>query len=81
MKTMKQTILSNWTFIRFLRLGMGIAIMAQAIIAKDILFSFLGLIFTAMPVFNIGCCGTQERYVPADKNQDKAKEITYEEVV
>jgi hypothetical protein len=78
---MKQTILSNWSIIRFLRLGMGIAILVQAVIAKDILFAFLGLVFTAMPVFNIGCCGTQGCYVPADKDQGKAKEITYEEVV
>ncbi len=78
---MKQTILSNWTFIRLLRLGVGIAILVQAIIAMDILFAIFGLIFTAMPVFNIGCCGTQGCYVPPDKNQDKAKEIIYEEVV
>lgn len=78
---MKHTILSNWSIIRFLRLGMGIAILVQAVIAKDILFAIAGLVFTAMPVFNIGCCGTQGCYVPADKDQDKAKEITYEEVV
>ncbi|MEP7237054.1 MAG: hypothetical protein ABI685_04290 [Ferruginibacter sp.] len=78
---MKQTILSNWNFIRLLRLGVGIAILVQAIIVRDILFAFLGLIFTAMPVFNIGCCGTQGCYVPAGKEQDKAKEISYEEVV
>ncbi|MEP7239081.1 MAG: hypothetical protein ABI685_14475 [Ferruginibacter sp.] len=78
---MKYTILKNWSIVRFLRLGMGIAILIQAVIARDILFAFLGLIFTAMPVFNIGCCGTNGCYIPADKNQDKTKEIIYEEVV
>jgi hypothetical protein len=78
---MKQTVFSNWNFIRLLRLGAGIAILVQAFIARDILFAFLGLIFTAMPVFNIGCCGTQGCYVPAEKDQDKTKEIIYEEVV
>ena len=78
---MKQTIFTNWTFIRFLRLALGIAVLVQAVIAKDILFAFLGLIFTAMPVFNIGCCGTQGCYVPPNKDQDKAKDVTYEEVV
>jgi len=78
---MKQTIFSNWNFIRLLRLGVGIAILVQAFIARDILFAFLGLIFTAMPVFNIGCCGTQGCNVPVDKDPDKVKEIIYEEVV
>ena len=78
---MKQSILSNWTVIRFLRLGMGIAILVQAVIAKDILFAIFGLAFTAMPVFNIGCCGTQGCNVPQNKNQYKTKGITYEEVV
>lgn len=78
---MKQTIFSNWNFVRLLRLGAGIAILVQAFIARDILFAFLGLIFTAMPVFNIGCCGTQGCNVPAEKDQDKTKEVIYEEVV
>jgi hypothetical protein len=78
---MKQTIFSNWNFIRLLRLGAGIAILIQAVIARDILFALMGLVFTAMPVFNIGCCGTQGCSVPSEESHDKAKEITYEEVV
>ena len=78
---MKQTILSNWTLMRFLRLAMGIAILVQAIIAKDMLFAFAGIVFTAMPVFNIGCCGTAGCATPGKKNQDTTKNIIYEEVV
>ena len=78
---MKQTILSNWTFMRFLRLGLGIAIIVQAVIAKDVLFVFFGLAFTAMPVFNIGCCGTAGCAVPSKKEPGTTKDITYEEVV
>ena len=78
---MKQTILSNWTLMRFLRLGMGIAILVQAVLAKDILFAFAGIIFTALPVFNVGCCGTSGCAAPSEKNKDIKKEITYEEVV
>lgn len=78
---MKQTILSNWTLMRFLRLAMGIAILVQAVIAKDMLFVFAGIIFTAMPVFNVGCCGTAGCAASPKKNQDKTKEIIYEEVV
>ena len=78
---MKQSILSNWTLMRFLRLAMGIAILVQAVIAKDIMFAFIGIIFTAMPVFNIGCCGTAGCASTPKKNQDTTKDITYEEVV
>ena len=78
---MKQTIFSNWNFMRFLRLGLGLAVLVQAVIAKDVLFALLGLGFTAMPVFNIGCCGTNGCYVPPAKKEENTKEITYEEVV
>ena len=78
---MKQTILSNWTLMRFLRLAIGIAILVQAVIAKDILFAFAGILFTAMPVFNVSCCGTNGCYTPAKKNTESSKNITYEEVV
>jgi len=78
---MKQAIFSNWNFIRFLRLAIGIAILVQAVIARDFLFAIMGLIFTLMPVFNIGCCGSQGCYVPVDKEPAQTKEIIYEEVV
>jgi hypothetical protein len=78
---MKHAILSNWTLMRFLRLGIGIAILVQAIIAKDMFIAFAGIIFTAMPVFNVGCCGTAGCAAPPAKNQDTAKDIVYEEVV
>ena len=78
---MKQTVFSNWTLLRFLRLGMGIAILVQAVIAKDMLFAFAGIIFTAMPVFNVGCCGTAGCAAPPKKYSDTTKAIIYEEVV
>jgi len=77
---MKQTILSNWNFIRVLRLAMGIAIIVQAVMVKDLLFGLAGILFTGMAVFNAGCCGTGGCYAPPKKNIEPAKEITYEEV-
>jgi hypothetical protein len=78
---MKKMIFSNWTFMRFLRLGMGIVIIVQAFMVKDMIFGFLGLLLTAMPVFNIGCCGTQGCYIPPAKATENKDEIIYEEVV
>ncbi len=66
---------------RFLRLGLGLAVLVQAIIARDVLFALLGLGFTAMPVFNVGCCGSNGCYVPPSKNMNATKDIPYEEVV
>jgi hypothetical protein len=78
---MKQQLLTNWTLMRFLRLTIGIAILVQAVMVKDILFAFAGIIFTAMPVFNVGCCGTAGCAAPPSKKQNTTKEIPYEEVV
>lgn len=78
---MKQTIFTNWTFMRFLRLTLGIAVLVQAVLARDTMFVFLGVLFTTMPVFNIGCCGVNRCYVPPQRKPELNKEISYEEVV
>lgn len=54
---MKQTILTNWTFVRFLRLIIGIAILVQSVALRDMFLGAAGLLFTLMAVFNAGCCG------------------------
>ena len=78
---MKNKIFSNWNFMRVLRLGMGIAILVQAILAKEVLFVIAGLLFSGMAVLNIGCCGTGGCGVPTKKTLETTKDITYEEVV
>ena len=78
---MKQTILYNWNLMRFIRLAAGIAITVQAIIARDGMLVVVGLLFTGMPIFNIGCCGTNGCATPVKKNSVTTKDITYEEVV
>jgi hypothetical protein len=67
---------------RFVRLVLGIAIIVQAVIARDWMMGILGTLFTSMPVFNIGCCGVGGCTAPVDKsNTESTKDITYEEVV
>ena len=78
---MKQAIFSNWNFIRSFRLIIGCAIIIQAIIAKDILFGFAGLLFTGMALFNVGCCGNGGCNTPVKNNIESKKNSTYEEVV
>ena len=81
---MKQSILSNWNFFRFLRLGIGIAILVQAVLARDVLFGIAGLLFAGMAIFNVGCCGIggcSTANTPAKKSSETSKDIRYEEVV
>jgi hypothetical protein len=67
---------------RFVRLVLGIAIIVQAVMAKDWTMGILGTLFTGMPVFNIGCCGLGGCATPPVKNNtEHKKDITYEEVV
>ena len=78
---MIQSIKGSWNFMRFIRLALGIAIIVQAAFAKDYTMGILGALFTAMPVFNIGCCGVGECATTVKKQSATAKNITYEEVV
>ncbi len=78
---MKKVIFSNWNFMRFIRLGLGIAILVQSVIFKDWTMGFLGAVFTAMPIFNPGCCGVGGCAVPVKENPETTNDITYEEVV
>lgn len=78
---MKQVIFSNWNFMRFIRLGLGIVIVIQSVISRDWATGVLGLIFTGLALFNIGCCGVGGCSTPTAKINEPAKEIIYEEVV
>lgn len=78
---MKDVLLNNWNIVRFLRLGIGLAIIVQAIVASDILFGFAGLLFTGMALFNAACCGIGGCATPTPTKKSASKEISYEEVV
>lgn len=78
---MKDLILNNWNIIRFLRLGIGLAIIVQAIVAADILFGLAGLLFTGMAVFNASCCGSAACATTPKVNKTGSKDVSYEEIV
>jgi hypothetical protein len=77
---MKEIIFNHWSFIRFIRLGLGIAILIQSIAIQDSLFTLAGIIFTAMPIFNIGCCGGGVCSAVPPQKQETTNDITYDEV-
>ena len=65
---------------RFIRLVLGIFIIVQSAIAKDWAIGLLGIVFTVMPLFNIGCCCVGGCSVPAKKSTENTKDVSYEEI-
>jgi hypothetical protein len=53
-----KTLLSNWTFMRALRLLLGIAAAVQAFLQKDPLIGLLAGFLLITALANIGCCGS-----------------------
>jgi len=69
----KQTIFTNWTFSRALRLCLGLLIIGQAINSRDWPIGLMGILFTLMPVFNIGCCSSGNCAIPHQKMAKQAE--------
>lgn len=80
---MKERITTGLTFMRFLYLAMGITLLIQAIVAKQLAISLLGSYFILMSVLGIGCMGGQ-CYTPPTKSTSNTnkeiKDVSYEEI-
>ena len=77
----KQTLLTNWNFMRFLRLGIGIYIAVQSIETQSIFSGIVAVFFIYQAVTNTGCCGSNGCAVPIKKsNPDKTEEVDFEEI-
>jgi hypothetical protein len=72
--------LSDWNFIRVLRIALGVFIIVQGIGAKDGLFIAAGALFSLMPLLNIGCGGLSGCNRPVPKSNKKIEDTTYEEI-
>lgn len=81
METLKQTLFSNWNFLRWLRLAIGAYVLVRAVMMHDNMLGFFGAFFLFRAVTNTGCCGTQGCAVPATKkNSTKADKVEFEEI-
>ena len=77
----KETLLTNWNFMRILRLGLGIYIAVQAVETHSIFSGIFAAFFIFQAVTNTGCCGSSGCAVPVKKsNSDQIEEVEYEEV-
>lgn len=74
--------LSNWNFMRIIRLFLGIIVIIQGIQTQQWMVVALGVLFTLMPLFNIGYCGTAGCITTYSTSKFKktTEDITYEEV-
>jgi len=73
----------GWNFLRWLRLSIGIFILIEGIISGVGMFILLGVIFTLMPLLNMGCCSTSSCGIdntPFNKEESEDLEVVYEEI-
>lgn len=77
-----KNVLSNWNFMRALRLILGVIIIVQGFQQKEFMYAFAGVLLSGMALANIGCCGVGGCQVPTRKTDKDLinKEITYEEI-
>lgn len=81
MNTIKQTLMTDWNFMRVFRLGVGIFFAVQAITTRDIFSGLIAVFFLYQAVTNTGCCGSQGCSTTLPKNNpDKMEGIEFEEV-
>jgi hypothetical protein len=75
------TLLSDWNFMRFVRLGLGVYIGIQAFETQSILSGLLSAFLLYQVVTNTGCCGSNGCALPKRKNNtDTTEDVTFEEI-
>lgn len=58
------TLVTNWHFMRWSRLVLGVFIAIQAVIHQDIFAGLVALLFLFQVVTNTGCCGAGGCTIP-----------------
>lgn len=80
---MWQRATTNWNFIRFIRLGLGIMVIVQSIQFREYWFVFFGVLLAALAILDMGCASgacSAPPQKPTQQNTKSMEEITYEEV-
>ncbi|HOZ95488.1 MAG TPA: hypothetical protein PLS07_00175 [Niabella sp.] len=79
---MLHSFFKGWDIIRIIRLILGVAIIAQGARSGQWSLLLVGILFAAMPIFNIGCCAGGNCAVPPSKSNrsNSKKDISYEEI-
>lgn len=81
---MRSLLTTGWSFMRIIRVGMGVAAMIFAFKDHDFILGIAGSFLLLMGVMNIGCCGVNGCSVNArtspKSDAKNYEETTFEEV-
>ncbi len=82
METIKATLLTNWSFMRIIRLALSLVIVVQSIQMHDPLFGIFGAFFLFQALSNTGCCanGSCATDLPANGNPKTIENVEFEEI-
>jgi hypothetical protein len=76
-----KSLVSNWSFMRLIRLVLSIIILVQAFSVHDTAMILAGIFLLGMTLANVGCCGVNSCTAPMPKNKTvKEETISYEEI-
>lgn len=77
----RQTLLTGWDAMRWVRLAMGVFIGIQAFQMHDTLAGLIAGFFLFQAITNTGCCGSRGCAVPTQKlDKKEIDSIPYETV-
>lgn len=54
--TIKFNLFNNWSVVRWIRFGISVVILVQAVMLRDVFLGFLGSFFMFQSLTNTGCC-------------------------
>lgn len=74
------SMLKNWHWTRRLRAAIAGAFIAQGLANGDTLAYAIGAFFGIQTIFNVGCFGVGTCALATSTNNDKNKDITFQEI-
>lgn len=69
----KETFFNNWSFMRWLRLALGIYIAVQAVETLSLLLGVVAVFFMFQAITNTACCGKKGCALPVKKIKQESK--------
>ncbi len=81
MDTIQKTLTSDWNFMRFVRLVIGLAIVFNGFQAGNGMIGLLGGLFIFQALCNTGCCGARGCAIQnQDSKSSKTEDIIFKEI-
>lgn len=76
-----QQLFSNWNILRIARIALGVFIIGEGVNSSQWGFIFIGVLFTIMPLLNIGCCANNSCSTPiTNTSTSQQEDVVFEEI-